>query len=340
MSSILNQASHPTYPLPSNNPRDANMPLRYDPEYHAAMAPLLAAPKPPPHKTVHELRAHVNAAASALIATMPTVPSVTDTHLSVPRADGTSIPVTRFTPEAAAGPQPAVLYIHAGGQIAGNVDMVRPDAAMLAERTGASFFAVGYRLAPEYLAPAGAEDCYAALEYVLSHAAELGIDPSRVVVQGTSGGGALAVAVALMARDRGLAPAIAKLVLVYPMLDDRTRLPAASPLHKFLMWSEHDNNLAWGAVLGDKVGRDDADVSPYAVPGRATDLSGLPPAYVDCGNLDLFLGEDVAFAGRLAAGGAEVEMHVWPGVPHMFEFAGVGLSRRAVEARVAAIRGV
>lgn len=92
-------------------------------------------------------------------------------------------------------------------------------------------------------------------------------------------------------------------------------------------------------MLGNGAGREGADVSPYAVPGRAADLGGLPPTYVDCGN-DLFVEEDIAFAGRLAAGGGEVELYVWPGLPHGFEPSGVSLSKTAIEARVAAIRSV
>ena len=316
--------------------------MRYNPEYERAMGPVLSAPKPAPHKTVLDLRAHLNKACSAAFSTLPRCPSVTETHLSVTSADGASVPLTRFTPEAVCGLelQPAVLYIRAGGMVAGSVELVKPSAAMIAEKTGVSFFAVGYRLAPEHPAPAAVEDSYAALEYMVSHAAELGLDASRIGVHGISGGGAPAAGVALMARDRGLSPGIAKLSLVYPMLDDRTRLGAEEPLSRYLVWSGHDNELAWRAVLGDGTGREDGGVSPYMAPGRMHDLTGLPPTYVDCGGLDLFLKESTAFVARLVEAGVEVEFHVWPGVPHMFEFSGISLSKRAVEARVAAIRGL
>lgn len=318
------------------------MSLRYDPEYQAAMAALLSAPKPPLHKTVHDLRDHTNAAVSFLLKDIPFPASVTQTKLSVPKADGTTLHITRFTPAArdCAGPQPAVLDIHPGGMISGSVDMMAVSMARRAEEAGVSFFAVHYRLAPEHPAPAAVEDAYAALDYMNSRAEELGIDPSRIAIWGVSGGGALAAGVALMARDKGLHPPIKKLVLIYPMLDDRTRLEPESPLNDFLIWRAHDNQLAWSAALGDKAGKVEADVSPYVAPGRATDLRGLPSTYIDCGGLDLFLRESIALAGRLAEGDVEVEFHVWPGVPHMFESAGVGISKKAAAARAEVLRSL
>lgn len=319
------------------------MSLRYDPEYKAAMAPFLAAPKPPLHKTVYDLRDHTNTSVSAILKAVPFPTSVTQTKLSVPRPDGTTLHITRFTPEAAAaraGPQPAVLDIYPGGMVAGSVEMMAPAIALRAEGAGASVFAVHYRLAPEHPAPAAVEDAYAALEYMSSRAGELGIDAARIGVNGTSGGGALAAGVALMARDKGLSPPVKKLVLVYPMLDDRTGLDPESSLNDFLIWRAHDNDLAWRAVLGDEAGKKEADVSPYSAPGRATDLRGLPSTYIDCGGLDLFLRENIAFAGRLAEADVEVEFHVWPGVPHLFEAAGVSVSKKAAAARAEALRSL
>jgi acetyl esterase/lipase len=105
-------------------------------------------------------------------------------------------------------------------------------------------------------------------------------------------------------------------VLVYPMLDDRTTTPDPE-IAPFATWTYDDNVTGWGALLGEAHGTD--DVSPYAAPARSTDLTGLPPAYLEVGELDAFRDEDVAYARRLAAAGVSTELHVHPGCPHGFE---------------------
>jgi acetyl esterase/lipase len=170
---------------------------------------------------------------------------------------------------------------------------------------------VDYRVAPEFGHPTPLEDCYAALRWLVDHADELGVDASRLAVMGDSAGGGLAAGVGLLARDRG-GPAIAAQVLIYPMLDDRTRM-AGDAGATLLTWSYDDNVTGWSALLGD----DCAD--RYAAPARADDLVGLPPTYLDVGGLDIFASEDVAFAQRLIAAGVPVELHVFPGCPHAFD---------------------
>lgn len=335
-SGFTTQANTAISPHPPFPPTTTAMPLRFDPEFWAAMGPRLSGPRPPPHETVHDLRASSNALLSGYFSSLPYPSTVTKSE-----HPGAPVPLTRFTPAEAdaSAPQPAVLYVHGGGMVSQSVEIVSPEVAILAQQTQTTFFAVGYRLAPEHPGPAAAEDTYAALSYLIAHAAELGLDPERIGLYGVSGGGAPAAGAALMARDRGLTPPPAKLILVYPMLDDRTRLNPESPLHPFLVWTPHDSALAWRAVLGDKAGDPAAEVSPYAAPGRAVDLAGMPATYVDCGALDLFAGESLAFAKGLVGAGVEVEAHVWPGVPHGFEgAAGVSWATRAVEGRVRAIR--
>src|SRR5262249_58528255 len=104
---------------------------------------------------------------------------------------------------------------------------------------------------------------------------EPGIDPARVVVAGGSAGGGLAAAVALLARDRG-GPALAGQLLMCPMLDDRNDTPSSWQMAGLGIWDHAANEVGWTALLGPA--RGGADVSPYAAPARASDLSGLPPA--------------------------------------------------------------
>ena len=155
---------------------------------------------------------------------------------------------------------------------------------------------------------------------------------------GDSAGGGLAAGVCLMARDRG-GPAVAQQVLIYPMLDDRPAAPDPQ-VQPFLTWTYDDNITGWGALLGENAGGD--DVSPYAAPARADDLTGLPDTYIDVGDLDVFRNEDIAFARRLADAGVPTELHVYPGCPHAFEALAreAAVSKRAISDRVRRLRGL
>jgi acetyl esterase/lipase len=195
---------------------------------------------------------------------------------------------------------------------------------------------VDYRVAPEHPDPTPVEDCYAALRWLAAHAAQLGVNPARVAVAGDSAGGGLAAGVSLLARDRG-GPALALQLLIYPMLDDRTTTedPVLPP--ELLTWTYEDNVTGWGALRGDREA-----LSIYAAPARAQDLTGLPPAYLDTGDLDIFRDEDIAYGRRLAEAGVPTELHVHPGCPHAFEGLApdAEVSRRVVADRVRRLRAL
>jgi acetyl esterase/lipase len=198
-------------------------------------------------------------------------------------------------------------------------------AAYVAD-SGVPMLAVDYRRAPDYPHPSPAEDSYAGLAWLAAHAGELGVDPGRIAVMGDSGGGGLAAATALLARDRGLA--LARQILIYPMLDDRNTVPDPA-LVPFAGWSYDDNYTGWHALLGDAIGTD--GVPATAAPARAVDLSGLPPMYLEVGELYIFRDEGIEYARRAAAAGTSVELHVRRGCTHGFDRAGVeaGVVRRS-----------
>ena len=185
--------------------------------------------------------------------------------------------------------------------------------------SGVPMLVVDYRVAPEYPHPTPVDDCYAALHGWPSTRTMLGFDPARLAVMGDSAGGGLAAGVCLMARDRG-GPAVAQQLLIYPMLDDRPADTRPQRLLTFLTWTYDDNLTGWGALLGDEAGGE--DVSPYAAPARATDLTGLPDTYIDVGDLDIFRDEDITYARRLSEAGVPTEFHLHPGCPHIFETLG------------------
>src|SRR3954451_10563373 len=172
---------------------------------------------------------------------------------------------------------------------------------------------VEYRLAPEFPDPYPVEDCYAGLTWTAEHAAALGIDATRVVIAGGSAGGGLAAGPTLMARDRG-GPDLLGQVLIYPMIDDRNDTVSAHQIDGEGVWDRNSNETGWNALLGDRRGTE--AVSIYAAPARATDLSGLPPAFIDCSTNEVFRDEDVAYASAIWAAGGLAELHVWPGGFH------------------------
>jgi acetyl esterase/lipase len=195
---------------------------------------------------------------------------------------------------------------------------------------------VDYRLAPEHPFPAGVDDCYLALEWVSTHADELGIDPDRIAVGGSSSGGATAAGVTLMARDRG-GPAIAFQLLVYPVIDDRLDTPSMRACIDTPLFARHDAELMWSYYLGSEP----SEVSPYAAPGRATDLAGLPPAYVCVAEFDPLRDEGIAYAQRLVGAGVSTELHLYPGTFHGFDALPSAVTIRALDEQTAALgRGI
>ncbi|OLN89250.1 Carboxylesterase NlhH 3 [Colletotrichum chlorophyti] len=318
--------------------------LQYDPEYLAAITAGDSGPAPAPFKDVFEVRAFMEPLMRRVLRAQPTPEHVLETKIPFTSHDGQEVGLYRYATREmidAAEPLAAVVYVHGGGMVSCDVDIFSPQIKRFVEMVGMPFFAVDYRLAPEFPGGLGAEDVYFGLKHLSEHAAEWNVDNSRIVIMGDSAGGGLAAGATMMARDRGLSPPLRRQVLVYPMLDDRTRLQEDAALFKFLTWKTTDSLLAWRAVLGDKAGDPQADVSVYAAPGRASvdELRGLPRTYVDVGSLDLFRDECIEFVAKLVRADVEVEFHLWPGLPHGFESSPeMSWVKRALEARNAALK--
>ncbi|QAV69024.1 alpha/beta hydrolase [Salinibacterium sp. UTAS2018] len=210
-----------------------------------------------------------------------------------------------------------ILHTHGGGMIIGDRFMGMETMLAWVEELDAVAVSVEYRLAPEHPDPAPVDDCYASLVWTAENAERLGIDPAKLIISGGSAGGGLAAGTTLMARDRG-GPALAAQLLIYPMLDDRNQTVSSHQIDGTGVWDRGSNDTGWDALLGDR--RKTDQVSIYAAPARATDLSNLPPTFIDVGTSEVFRDEDVAYASAIWASGGHCELHVWPGGFHGYDF--------------------
>jgi len=216
------------------------------------------------------------------------------------------IPVRTYRPHWAQG---AIVWLHGGGFVMGDLETEHPWAVRVAGGSGAVVVSVGYRRAPEHRFPAALEDAYAALAWTAGHAAELGIDPGRIAVGGHAAGAGLAAAVALRARDQQ-GPPIRYQLLSQPELDDRQETWSARNFTGTPFMTRDKVTASWRHYLGS------APASPYAAPARAEDLSGLPPAYITSAEFDPNRDEAIDYAQRLLQAGVPVELHQWPGTFH------------------------
>ena len=197
---------------------------------------------------------------------------------------------------------PALLYVHGGGWVVGDLDTHDSVCRALARRAECVVLALDYRLAPENPFPAAVEDAWAGLNWLRDHAADLGADPGRIAVGGDSSGGNLSAVLAQRARDRD-GPKLAAQVLIYPVTDCdfdtasyRDAATGYGLTRDSMLWY-------WNQYLPDEARR----VSPEASPLRAADLGGLPPALVITCKLDPLASEGAAYAEALRSAGVRVE---------------------------------
>lgn len=246
-----------------------------------------------------------------MTADLPPNPNVSTEDVSI-AGPGGDLALRIYRPAAPAATRPCILFIHGGGMVLGNLETDHLTAVMLCETIGAVVVSVDYRLAPENPYPAGADDCFAALQWIAAHASDLDIDPERLAMYGGSAGGGLAIATALRARDTG-GPALCFVMAPYPMIDDRNETASSKEIVDIGIWDRAGNIEAWQWYLGG------AEADQYAAPARATDLAGLPSMFIDVGDRDMFHDEDAAFVERLTAAGVPVEWHEYAGAYHASE---------------------
>ena len=275
-----------------------------------------------------------------LFATLPAnaVEGIVSEDRRIPGPAGEpDVRVRVYQPSPRSALLPALLWIHGGGYVLGDLEGDDAAARHLSKTVDCVVVSVDYRLAPEHPFPAPVEDCYAALAWLASQAAQLGVNSDRLAIGGGSAGGGLTAGLALLARDRGKVRVCFQLP-IYPMIDDRNLTPSSHAITDPRVWNRQNNLLGWRAYLGREPGRE--GVSPYAAAARAVDLAGLPPTYLPVGTLDLFLDENIDYAQRLMQAGNAVELHVYEGAYHGFYLFApeADVSRRCTSGFEAALR--
>ncbi len=261
-------------------------------------------------ETAEQARAKMRALVEAHPTPAPAIYRVEDRHVA--GADG-QIGGRVYTPEGSP-PMGVLVYFHGGGWVLGDLESHDPVCRALANGAGCVVVSIDYRLAPEHVFPAGAEDCYAGTKWVAENAAALGADASRMAVGGDSAGGNLAAVVSMMARDRG-GPKLNFQLLLYPVTD----CALDTPSHKEFaadgyVLSRADMEWFWKNYLDPGVEKN----NPYACPLRAKNLKGLPPALVLTASHDPLRDEGERFAERLIAAGINVTCTRYEGVTHAF----------------------
>lgn len=305
---------------------------RIDPESLMPLAALYSA-IPGGFNSIPDIitrRATVSGLLAQMAADVPPNLNVTSEDIVIDGPGG-DLALRIYRPATPAPSRPGIYFIHGGGMVLGDLEINHPTAVMMCEALGAVLVSVDYRLAPENPYPAGLDDCVAGLTWMAGQPDELGINPERLALYGGSAGGNLAIATALWIRDHG-GPALRYVMAPYPMLDDRHETASSQNIVDIGIWDRAGNIEAWTWYLGEH------PADQYAAPARATDLGNLPPLFIDVGDQDLFLDEDLVFAERLRAAGTPVELHVYPGAYHASEtFApDAALSQRIWATRLAA----
>ncbi|ONH23021.1 alpha/beta hydrolase [Pseudofrankia asymbiotica] len=289
------------------------MTYRFDPEL-AAVIPMLPAPD---FSDLASFRARI---VEFRKGTRTDTTGVDVRDLRVPGPPGApEVPVRVYRPalpssgtrgDLTAG----VLNIHGGGFVVGDISIDDGSCLDLVRALGVVVVSVDYRLAPEHPFPAPLEDCYAALEWLAKSTADLGVDPTRIAVRGISAGAGLAAGLALLTRDLG-GPPLCFQFLGVPEIDDRLDTPSMRRFVDTPVWNRPNAVISWNSYLGEGL-PGTPGVSPYAAPARATDLAGLPPAYISVMEFDPLRDEGIAYAQALLAAEVPVELHLYPGTFH------------------------
>jgi acetyl esterase len=262
-------------------------------------------------KDVEETRAE-RLKEARIVAHRPLIPMARVEELELPGPAG-PIRGRFYTPPGAEGLAPLLVYFHGGGWVIGDLETHDDPCRFLAANSGAKLLSVDYRLAPEHPFPAAAEDAFAAYEWAAANAERLGVETGRIAVGGDSAGGNLAAAACLTARESG-GPLPAMQLLIYPVTETAGTAESRRTFAEGFLLTRADMDWFEERYLPPSVDREDPRVALL----NATDLSGLPPAYVAVAGFDPLRDEGIAYAERLREAGVRIALRRHAGLTHTF----------------------
>ena len=257
-----------------------------------------------------------------IIGQTPPVEGVQHADYALPQDDGHDLIFRVYRPDIQIDPLPALLWMHGGGYCLGAMENDDYIVRQFAKETGCIMVSVDYRLAPESPYPIALNNCYAVLAWITDHSQELALDPLRIAVGGVSAGAGLAAALALYVRDHSDIK-LAFQLLLCPMIDDRSVTSSIHQATDVRLWNRDSNLMGWKYYLGrekNAAGPESDYASIYAAASRAQDLKNLPPAYISVGTADGFVDECRDYADRLALQSVDVQLEIFVGGFHGFEF--------------------
>jgi len=258
-----------------------------------------------------ELRKQLRTMVELMDEPAPPLPRVED--ISIPGPAGPMTARVYDSIGASGAPRAAVLYLHGGGWVQGDIESHHGLCARLALYSGAIVVSLDYRLAPEHKFPAAVDDSLAAYRWLRDHAREIGADPARVAVGGDSAGGNLSAVVSQLSVAGGL-PLPTCQVLIYPAVDFALDTPSHQELEEGHVIPRE--RILWYAGQYLRGDADKADLR--ASPLRASDLRGQPPALVITAGFDPLRDEGRAYADRLRQAGVDAIHREYPGQIHAF----------------------
>jgi len=293
----------------------------FDPDLIRLFALLTASGSQPVYmQTVEQARAGYREKSAAFGGQAAPMAEVRDFNI---RGPGGEIPLRLYRPEHLDSPSPALIYVHGGGWVLGDLESHGKVCRAIAAQTPCRVVAVDYRLAPEHPFPAGFDDVLAAVSWIAGNAPSLGVEKDRLAIGGDSAGGSMAAAACLDARAKG--PVLRAQVLVYPSTDSTPEVRLwPSRIQNAQVPPLDTETLRWfsSKYLPRGLNADRRD--PRLSPLYAESLTGLPPALVLTAGYDPLRDEGKAYADRLAASGVPVTHRNFPGQIHGFiEFGGV-----------------